>query len=135
MGCRFTIASKFKIPGTRTSGDAELIHILSFEVSLKLNTEPKNRVARMWVNIELCLFSVLGNWCNQCGVQLLQGLPVPTLIIIVSALYLFYFILFYWYFIFVSHRDMTKHAHLCCVNSLSLLSHIQIWSKSLLLIL
>ena len=61
MGCCFTIASKFKIPGTRTSGDAELIHILSFEVSLKLNTEPKNKVARMWVNIELCLFSVLGN--------------------------------------------------------------------------
>jgi hypothetical protein len=61
MGCHFTIAQKFKILGTRTPGDTKLIHTLSFEVSLKLNTEPKNGVTRMWVSIELCLFSVLGN--------------------------------------------------------------------------
>ena len=61
MGCHFTIASKFKILGTITSGDAKLMHTFIFEVSLKLNTEPKNGVARMWVSIELCLFSILGN--------------------------------------------------------------------------
>ena len=61
MGCHFPIASKIKIPGARPSGDAKLRHTLPFELSLKLNTEPKNGVARMWVSIELCLFSVLGN--------------------------------------------------------------------------
>ena len=61
MGCHFAMASKFKIPGARTSGDAKLMHTLPFGLSIKLNTEPKNGVARMWVSIELCLFSVLGN--------------------------------------------------------------------------
>ena len=61
MGCYFAIASKIKNPGARTSGDAKLMHTLPFELSPKLNTEPKNGVARMWVSNELCLFSVLGN--------------------------------------------------------------------------
>jgi len=61
MGSHFAMASKIKNLDTKASGDAKLMHILTFELSIKLNTEPKDKITRMWVSIELCLFSVLGN--------------------------------------------------------------------------
>jgi hypothetical protein len=61
MGSHFAMASKIKNLDTRPSGDAKLMHILTFELSIKLNIEPKDKITRMWVSIELCLFSVLGN--------------------------------------------------------------------------
>ena len=53
---QFMIAYKIKIPDRRPSRDAGFGHVLSFELSVKLNIDCKKGIVRMWVSLNYAYF-------------------------------------------------------------------------------